>query len=39
MGANLLLELMANNIPAELASEQELPVELLIRESCGGAHR
>jgi LacI family transcriptional regulator len=39
MGANLLLELVANNTSAELAAEQVLPVELLIRESCGGAAR
>jgi len=39
MGANLLLELIANNTSAELASEQVLPVELLIRESCGGGAR
>ncbi len=37
IGANLLLELIASNSssPAELAAEQVLPVELLIRESCG----
>ena len=39
MGANLLLELMANNMSPELAGEQVLPVELLVRESCGGAAR
>lgn len=39
MGANLLLELIANNISADLAGEQVLPVDLLIRESCGGAAR
>ena len=39
MGANLLLELMANQTSAELAGEQVLPVELLIRESCGGGVR
>jgi LacI family transcriptional regulator len=39
MGANLLLELIANKTSAELASEQVLPVELLVRESCGGAVR
>jgi len=39
MGANLLLELIAGNTSAELVGEQVLPVELLIRESCGGAAR
>jgi DNA-binding LacI/PurR family transcriptional regulator len=39
MGANLLLELIAGNTSAELVGEQVLPVELLIRESCGGAGR
>jgi DNA-binding LacI/PurR family transcriptional regulator len=39
MGANLLLELIANKTSAELASERVLPVELLVRESCGGAVR
>jgi LacI family transcriptional regulator len=39
MGANLLVELIANNTSAELAGEQVLPVELIIRESCGGGSR
>jgi LacI family transcriptional regulator len=39
MGAALLLELIANNTSAALAGEQVLPVELLIRESCGSAAR
>ena len=39
MGANLLLELIAGNTSAELAGEQVLPVELLVRESCGGEAR
>jgi len=39
MGTNLLLELIANNTSAELAGERVLPVELIIRESCGGGSR
>ena len=39
MGADLLLQLIAHNTSTELAGEQVLPVELLIRESCGGAAR
>jgi DNA-binding LacI/PurR family transcriptional regulator len=35
MGAKLLLDLIARNAPADIAAERVLPVELLIRESCG----
>ena len=35
MGANLLLDLIGQRHPSELASDRVLPVELLIRESCG----
>jgi DNA-binding LacI/PurR family transcriptional regulator len=37
MGANLLLELIAGKTTADAAGEQVLPVELLVRESCGAA--
>jgi len=39
MGADLLLQLIAHNTSTELAGEQVLPVELLIRESCGARRR
>jgi DNA-binding LacI/PurR family transcriptional regulator len=35
MGAGLLLARIAQHAPAELPAEQVLPVELLVRESCG----
>jgi DNA-binding LacI/PurR family transcriptional regulator len=35
MGASLLLDLIARKTPADVAAEQVLPVELLVRESCG----
>ncbi len=39
MGADLLLELIERNAPADVAAERVLPVELLIRESCGAPAR
>jgi DNA-binding LacI/PurR family transcriptional regulator len=38
MGANLLLELIAGNA-TDVPAEQVLPVELLVRESCGASLR
>jgi LacI family transcriptional regulator len=35
MGANLLLDLIRQRHPSELGSDRVLPVELLVRESCG----
>ena len=37
LGASLLLDRIAHQSFGELLAEQVLPVELLIRESCGGA--
>lgn len=37
LGANLLIEMIAGQAATELAAEQVLPVELLIRESCGAS--
>jgi DNA-binding LacI/PurR family transcriptional regulator len=37
LGASLLLDHIAHQSVGELLAEQVLPVELLIRESCGGA--
>jgi DNA-binding LacI/PurR family transcriptional regulator len=35
MGASLLLDLIGQRNPSELGSDRVLPVELLVRESCG----